>query len=73
MEAPHSQMMMRKERDVLTAVHQYARVCLSLSFESCPLVPAHFYIGGGNAVRTLAEFIGGCDTGRIYASLQPEG
>jgi hypothetical protein len=32
-------MMIRKEKDVLTAAHQYARVCRSLSFESGPFLP----------------------------------
>jgi radical SAM protein with 4Fe4S-binding SPASM domain len=37
------------------------------------VTPAHFYIGENNSVKTLAEFIGGCGAGRIYAGIEPDG
>jgi len=63
--------LMSKEMEALTTALQYARVYLS--FDGGPLVPVHFYIRGDNTVKPLAEFIGVCGAGKIYAGLQSDG
>lgn len=37
------------------------------------VAPTHFYVSEHGIVKALAEFIGGCGAGRIYAALQPNG
>ncbi len=64
--------MERRRLEILTTAPQYARVTLLMSGGE-EVTPAHFYIGKNNAVRVLAEFIGGCGAGRIYAGLEPDG
>lgn len=64
--------MQRRHLEILTTAPQYARVTLQLS-RGEEVTPAHFYIGKNDAVRVLAEFIGGCGAGRIYAGLEPDG
>ncbi|MGA9099556.1 MAG: radical SAM protein [Methanotrichaceae archaeon] len=61
----------RRKIEVLTTAPQYARICLLV--EGGPVSPAHFYAGGNYAAKTLAEFVGGCGAGRIYAGIQPDG
>jgi radical SAM protein with 4Fe4S-binding SPASM domain len=70
MKALYSEMRRRKI-EVLTTAPQYARICLMV--EGGPVSPAHFYAGGNYAAKTLAEFVGGCGAGRIYAGIQPDG
>ena len=64
--------MKKRKLEILTTAPQYARVTL-LESRGKNVTPAHFYIGENNAVRTLAEFIGGCGAGRIYAGIEPDG
>ena len=64
--------MKKRKLEILTTAPQYARVTL-LESQGKNVTPAHFYIGENNAVRTLAEFIGGCGAGRIYAGIEPDG
>ena len=64
--------MQRRSLEILTTAPQYAPITLELSGGE-EVTPAHFYIGKNDAVRTLAEFIGGCGAGRIYAGLEPDG
>ncbi len=61
----------RRRIEVLSTAPQYARICLMV--EGGPVSPAHFYAGGAYAAKTLAEFVGGCGAGRIYAGVQPDG
>ncbi len=63
--------MRHRKIEVLSTAPQYARVCLLV--EGGPVSPAHFYAGGACAAKTLAEFVGGCGAGRIYAGIQPDG
>ena len=63
--------MLNRKIEVLTTAPQYARICLQV--DGGPISPAHFYVGGTFAAKTLAEFIGGCGAGRIYAGIQPDG
>ncbi|RLE58970.1 MAG: radical SAM/SPASM domain-containing protein [Thermoprotei archaeon] len=64
--------MKRRKLIILSTAPEYARVTLQLSHGE-EVSPAHFYIGKNEAVRVLAEFIGGCGAGRIYAGLEPDG
>ncbi len=64
--------MKKRKIEILTTAPQYARVTL-LESQGRNVTPAHFYIGENNAVKTLAEFIGGCGAGRIYAGIEPDG
>ncbi|WP_324736420.1 radical SAM protein [Thermococcus sp. SY098] len=64
--------MKRRKIEILTTAPQYARVTFLIS-EGKSITPAHFYIGETNSVKTLAEFIGGCGAGRIYAGIEPDG
>ena len=58
--------------EVLTTAPQYSRVSLQMSNGEA-ISPTHFYIGGDPGIEALADFIGGCGAGRIYAALQPNG
>jgi radical SAM protein with 4Fe4S-binding SPASM domain len=71
MKAVYMQMKKRKF-EILTTAPQYARITLMES-KGKNITPAHFYIGENNAIKTLAEFIGGCGAGRIYAGIEPDG
>ncbi len=64
--------MKKRKLELLTTAPQYARVTL-LESQGKNVTPAHFYIGENNAVKTLAEFIGGCGAGRIYSGIEPDG
>ncbi|MCE4628081.1 MAG: radical SAM protein [Desulfurococcales archaeon] len=62
----------RRPFEILSTAPQYARVALQLSGGQ-EVAPTHFYMGNDRIVRALAEFIGGCGAGRIYAAIQPNG
>ncbi len=59
---------------VASTAPQFARVSVQLS-SGCDVAPTHFapLEGADPAIRSLAEFIGGCGAGRIYCAIQPEG
>ncbi|MDI9619397.1 MAG: radical SAM protein [Candidatus Nezhaarchaeota archaeon] len=58
--------------EVLSTAPQLARVAIQ---ESCGRVvaPTHFAVVADPATVALAEFIGGCGAGRIYAAIEPNG
>jgi len=60
--------------EVLSTAPQYARVVLQES-EGYSVAPTHFYVGSGHkwGIQTLAEFIGGCGSGRLYCAIEPNG
>jgi len=60
--------------EVLSTAPQYARVVLQES-EGYAVAPTHFYVGSGHkwGIQTLAEFIGGCGSGRLYCAIEPNG
>ena len=64
--------MKRRKIEIVTTAPQYGRVVLQMSGEE-EVAPTHFYVGGDIAVKSVAEFIGGCGAGRIYAGIQPNG
>ena len=64
--------MKRRSLEIEATAPQYGRVVLQLSGGE-EVSPTHFYVGADPAVRSIAEFIGGCGAGRIYAAVQPNG
>ncbi len=64
--------MKRRKIEIVTTAPQYGRVVIQMSGGS-EAAPTHFVARGDPAVTALAEFVGGCGAGRIYAALQPEG
>ena len=62
----------RRRVIVLSTAPQYARIALQLSGGK-EVAPTHFYVGEDKIVRALAEFVGGCGAGRIYAAIEPNG
>ena len=58
--------------EIASTAPQYGRVALQLSGGE-EVAPTHFYMGNDKIVKALAEFIGGCGAGRIYAAIQPNG
>ena len=58
---------------VLSTAPQYSRVSLQES-SGRNVIPTHFYNPGVDTiVAALAEYIGGCGAGRIYAAIEPDG
>jgi len=64
--------MKRRGLEIETTAPQYGRVVLQMS-GNAEVAPTHFYVGGDPATKALAEFVGGCGAGRIYAAIQPNG
>ncbi len=64
--------MKRRKFQILSTAPQYGRVSLQLS-DGKEVAPTHFYVGNDPVVRAVAEFVGGCGAGRIYAGIQPNG
>jgi radical SAM protein with 4Fe4S-binding SPASM domain len=64
--------MRRRKLEIVSTAPQYGRVALQLSGGK-DVAPTHFYVGGDPVVKAVAEFVGGCGAGRIYAGLQPDG
>lgn len=58
--------------EVATTAPQLARVAFIES--KCESVsPTHFVVRDDPGLKSLADFIGGCGAGRIYAAVQPNG
>ncbi|MCD6323519.1 MAG: radical SAM protein [Desulfurococcales archaeon] len=66
------EMKKRKSLQIVSTAPQYGRVSLQLSGGK-EVAPTHFYVGDDPIVRSVAEFVGGCGAGRIYAGIQPNG
>ncbi len=64
--------MKRRKLEIVSTAPQYGRVALQMS-SGQEVAPTHFYVGENKVVKALAEFVGGCGAGRIYAALQPNG
>ncbi len=62
----------RRGIEIASTAPQYGRVALQLSGGE-EVAPTHFYMGNDKIVKALAEFIGGCGAGRIYAAIEPNG
>lgn len=58
--------------EVVSTAPQLARVALQESFGKVT-VPTHFSVAADPGTLALAEFIGGCGAGRIYAAVEPNG
>ena len=57
---------------VVSTAPQLARVSWQMS-QGEDVLPTHFTVPRSQTLRSLAEFIGGCGAGRIYAAIQPDG
>lgn len=64
--------MKRRKIEIVSTAPQYGRVVLQCT-AGREVAPTHFYVGEHGIVKALAEFVGGCGAGRIYAALQPNG
>jgi len=58
--------------EVASTAPQFARVSLQLSCKKA-VAPTHFAFSADPGLIALADFIGGCGAGRIYAAVQPNG
>jgi len=64
--------MSRRKLEIVSTAPQYGRVVLQMSGGE-EVAPSHFYVGSDPIVRAVAEFVGGCGAGRIYAAIEPNG
>ncbi|BBE42299.1 radical SAM/SPASM domain-containing protein [Conexivisphaera calida] len=62
----------RRKLMVVSTAPYYGRVSLQMS-SGKEVAPTHFYVGGDSGLTALADFVGGCGAGRIYAGIQPNG
>jgi len=62
----------KRRLEIYSTAPQFARVSCILS-NGREIAPTHFYVKGDPVISSLAEYIGGCGAGRIYAALQPNG
>ncbi len=62
----------KRKIDIFSTAPQFGRVSFQLS-GGRDVAATHFYLKGDPVISTLAEFIGGCGAGRIYAAIQPDG
>ncbi len=62
----------RKGLQIISTAPQYGRVSMQMSGGK-EVAPTHFYVGDDPIVKAVAEFVGGCGAGRIYAAIQPNG
>ncbi len=66
------EMKRRKGLQIISTAPQYGRVSMQMSGGK-EVAPTHFYVGDDPIVKAVAEFVGGCGAGRIYAAIQPNG
>jgi len=64
--------MSKRKMEIVTTAPQYGRVVIQMSGGN-EVAPTHFVARGDPATTALAEFIGGCGAGRIYAAIEPDG
>jgi radical SAM protein with 4Fe4S-binding SPASM domain len=64
--------MKRRRLEIYTTAPQYGRVVLQMS-GGIEAAPTHCVVRGDPITTAIAEFIGGCGAGRIYAAIQPDG
>jgi len=57
---------------IVSTAPQYGRVALQVSGGQ-EVAPTHFAVSGDPIVKAVAEFVGGCGAGRIYAAIEPNG
>ncbi len=66
------EMKKRPGLQIVSTAPQYGRVALQVSGGQ-EVAPTHFAVSGDPIVKAVAEFVGGCGAGRIYAAIQPNG
>ncbi|AFZ70470.1 radical SAM additional 4Fe4S-binding domain protein [Caldisphaera lagunensis DSM 15908] len=68
----YSEMKKREGIQIVSTAPQYGRIALIMS-QGKEIAPTHFAVSGDPIVKAVAEFVGGCGAGRIYAAIQPNG
>lgn len=68
----YKEMRKRGKMQIVSTAPQYARVVLQMSGGE-EVAPTHFYVGNDKIVKSVAEYVGGCGAGRIYAAIEPNG
>ena len=68
----YSEMKKREGMQIVSTAPQYGRVALAMS-QGKEIAPTHFAVSGDPIIKAVAEFVGGCGAGRIYAAIQPNG
>jgi len=69
--------MRRRNLEIVSTAPQFGRACLQVGIGM--VAPTHMYVGKpgeldmDKVITSLAELVGGCGAGRIYAALEPEG
>jgi len=69
--------MRKRNLEIVSTAPQFGRVCLQVGVGM--VAPTHMYVGKpgeldmDKVIASLAELVGGCGAGRIYAALEPEG
>ncbi len=64
--------MKRRKLEIVSTAPQYGRVAIQLSGGE-DVAPTHFCVASDPVTKAVAEFVGGCGAGRIYAAIQPNG
>ncbi len=64
--------MKRRGIEIVTTAPQYGRIVLQASMGR-EIAPTHFAVQRDPIAKAVAEFVGGCGAGRIYAAIQPNG
>jgi radical SAM protein with 4Fe4S-binding SPASM domain len=64
--------MKRRKMEIYTTAPEYGRVVIQMS-SGREVAPTHFVARGDPVMSAIAEFIGGCGAGRIYAAILPDG
>ena len=76
--AIYQEMKRRPGLQIVSTSPTYGRVTLQMS-RGEEVAPTHFAVVGGESktaaaiIKAVAEFVGGCGAGRIYAAIQPNG
>jgi len=68
----YTEMKRRPGLQIVSTAPQYGRVALQVSGGQ-EVAPTHFAVSGDPIVKAVAEFVGGCGAGRIYAAIEPNG
>lgn len=66
------EMKRRPGLQIVSTAPQYGRVALQAS-SGQEVAPTHFMVSGDPVTKAVAEFVGGCGAGRIYAAIEPNG
>ncbi|MCE4624093.1 MAG: SPASM domain-containing protein, partial [Caldisphaeraceae archaeon] len=66
------EMKKREGLQIVSTAPQYGRITMQVS-NGEDIAPTHFEVSNDPVTKAVAEFVGGCGAGRIYAAIQPNG